>query len=169
MASSPSELEALADKYEALVRLRTRRDSGGPQATRDELRELARRFPGSLRELDTLGPVELGRRARVARAAVAGGPDEPWMVWIATFHRLMSAALLIKGDPTVRHGRTVEAELALRAEARAGFPLGSALVQAFARPPAGRLAPLVIGELARRFGVPAEEVRGCLFPRRRVS
>jgi hypothetical protein len=169
MAPSPAELAALADKYDALVRLRARRDSGGPEVSREELRDLARRFPGSLRELDTLGPAELARRARAARAALAGAPGETWMVWISTFHRLMAAALLVKGDPSLGRERTVEETLASRAEARAGFPLERTLLETFARPPTGRLAPLVIAELARRFGVSAEEVRGCLFPRRRPA
>ncbi len=172
MAPISAELLALADKYDALVHLRTRRDGGGPEATREELRQLARRFPGSLRELDTLGPAELLRRARAARLAAEGGPSEPWMGWIAAFHRLMTAALLVKGDPTVRRGRaaraTVGAEVVARAELLAGEALDGALVEAFARPPEGRLAPLVLAELARRFDVPVEQMRSCLFPRRRA-
>jgi hypothetical protein len=170
MAPSLTDLEALADKYDALVQLRSRRDSGGPEASRLELRELARRFPGSLRELDTLGPVELRRRAVAARVAAAGGPCEPWMSWIAAFHRLMTAALLVKADPSSRRGQApsadVQEELARRAELQVGIPLERTLLRTFARPPAGRLAPLVIDELARRFGVGAEEMRSCLFPRR---
>jgi hypothetical protein len=165
MAPSPADIAALAAKYEALVLLRVRRDGGGREASRDELRDLSRRFPGSLRELDTLGEAELRRRARAARLAAAGGPQEPWMAWIAAFHRLMMAALLVKAD---RQGaRGSDQDLAERASNQAGILLDQTLVRAFARPPAGRLVPLVLAELAQQFGVSVEEMRSCLFPRRR--
>ena len=67
-ASPRRTLDAMARKYRALVALRARRDGGGAAATRDELRALAAEFPGCLRELDTLGPEELGRRAAAAAA-----------------------------------------------------------------------------------------------------
>src|SRR3954471_9027519 len=88
-------LDALADKYRALLALRSRRDEGGPPATRAELRGLAARFPGCLRELDTLGRDELARRVAAAAAAATatGGPREAWMDWIAAYHTLMSDAL----------------------------------------------------------------------------
>jgi hypothetical protein len=167
MVPSPAELAALAEKYQALVQLRVARDHGGPEASRDRLRDLSRRFPGSLRELDTLGEAELRRRAR---AAAAGAPLEPWMAWIAAFHRLMRAALLIKADR--RPAAELAAEggdraVAERVAIEAGVSLDPDLVRDFRRPPQGRLAPLVIAELARRFGVGAEEMRSCLFPRRR--
>jgi hypothetical protein len=172
MAESPEELAALADKYDALLRLRTRRDAGGADPPREELRQLARQFPGCLRELDTLVAGELGRRARAARAAAAGGDREPWMGWVLAFHRLMTAALLVKGELAARRprsaaGRAVVADdLARRAERQAGATLDPRLLADFARPPAGRLAPLVIAEVARRFGVTADEMRRCLFPHR---
>jgi hypothetical protein len=173
MAESPEELAALADKYDALLRLRTRRDAGAPDPSREELRALARRFPGCLRELDTLVAGELGRRARAARAAAAGGDHEPWMAWVLAFHRLMTAALLVKGELAARRMPGVPPEvaedLARRAERQAGAPLDPCLLADFARPPAGRLAPLVIAEVARRFGVAAEEMRRCLFPPRRPT
>ena len=89
---TPDALAGLARKYGALVALRARRDGGGPPATRDELRQLAGEFPGCLRELDTLGPEELARRAAAA-AAAAGAAPEPWMEWIASYHTLMGEAL----------------------------------------------------------------------------
>src|SRR3954470_18696341 len=92
-APAPETLDALAGKYRALLALRTRRDQGGAPATRAELRALAARFPGCLRELDTLGGDELARRAAAATAAAAGGTCEPWMDWIAAYHALMSDAL----------------------------------------------------------------------------
>src|SRR5262245_17613048 len=101
---TPERLATLARKYGTLVGLRGRRDGGGPPATRDELRALAAEFPGCLRELDTLGPGELARRAAAATAAAAGGPREPWMDWIADYHALMADALAARAA-----GQTVDA------------------------------------------------------------
>ena len=162
MVPSPAELAALAEKYDALVQLRVARDAGGPEASRGQLRELSRRFPGSLRELDTLGEAELRRRAR---DAAAGAPLAPWMSWIAAFHRMMRAALLVKAERTPAAD---DAALAERIARELGVVVDPPLVRAFRRPPAGRLTPLVLAELARRFDVAAEEMRACLFPRRRA-
>ncbi len=132
-------LAALAGKYRALVALRARRDEGGAPATRDELRALAAKFPGCLRELDTLGGDELARRAAAAADAAAGGAREPWMEWIAGYHALMTDALAARA-----RGEGVEA-------------------------PEGRLNVLVLRTLGERFGVPASEIAEALFPVRRPS
>jgi hypothetical protein len=191
---TPTELDDLASKYESLVRLRASRDhdpNGGSQtntvngsngvntvngsngdngqSVRDLLRELSRKFPGSLRELDTLGLLELQRRARVARAAAAGGAREPWMEWILAFHRLTAAALLIKRDDAARRrGRPVnEGASRQQAAAVARFTLDPPLVAELTRPPGGRLAPVVLRELARRFAVEPRALSETLFPSRR--
>jgi hypothetical protein len=56
-----------------------------------------------------------------------------------------------------------------RASTAAGFALDEALVSALARPPGGRLLPLVMAELARRFEIDAHELAEALFPSRRPS
>jgi hypothetical protein len=132
-------LDALAGKYRALLALRTRRDEGGAPATRAELRTLAARFPGCLRELDTLGRDELGRRATATSAAATGGAREPWMDWIAAYHALMSDALAARA-----RGEAVDA-------------------------PEGRLNVMVLRALAVRFGVEATTIAETLFPLRRPS
>jgi hypothetical protein len=137
--ASPGTLAALARKYEALVALRGRRDGGGAAATRDELRALAAEFPGCLRELDTLGSEELARRAGAAAGAAAGGAREPWMEWIAAYHRAMADALAARG-----RGEVVAA-------------------------PEGRLNVKVLRELGARFGVAAATISEALFPVRRPS
>jgi hypothetical protein len=91
-----TDLAALASKYAALASLREQRDGTNATPTRQTLRELSQTFPGCLRELDTLGLPELRRRAAVTAAAAAGGPQEPWMAWILSFHRLLAAALAEK-------------------------------------------------------------------------
>jgi hypothetical protein len=136
---APAALAALADKYQALVALRGRRDQGGAPATRDELRALAGRFPGCLRELDTLGGDELTRRAAAAAAAAAGGAREPWMEWIAAYHAAMADALAARA----------------RGEGTAA--------------PEGRLNVAVLRALGARFGVDAATIAETLFPVRRPS
>ena len=146
-ATTPDRLDAIARKYRALVALRARRDGGGAPATRDELRVLATEFPGCLRELDTLGPGELGRRAAAAAAAAAGGAREPWMEWIVGYHALMSEAL------------------AVRAQGAAGAAGDrDALAASALAPPEGRLNVMVLRELGARFGVAAATIAETLFP-----
>jgi hypothetical protein len=167
------ELHALARKYRTLVALRARRDQ--PQQARPQpdddpspmsdrtpaavLRSLAREFPGCLRELDTLGPAELARRAaRVEEAAMAGAATEPWMSWIARYHSLMRAALAIRGA-----GGSAAENPCDRASVDAAF------VADVMAPPDGRVGIVVLRRLARDFGVPAREIAAALFPVRRPS
>jgi hypothetical protein len=167
----PGELQELAAKYAALVVLREARDHGDDQHPSETLRDLSQTFPGSLRELDTLGLPELRRRAAATLAAASGGLPEPWMAWILAFHRLLAAALLIKRAAGSRHGPTIgqitRDALLVEAAQVARMPLELPLFEAFVHPPGGRLAPLVLGEIAVRFDVPLDEVVRTLFPSRR--
>jgi hypothetical protein len=167
------ELHALARKYRTLVALRARRDQQPARPQPDDvpsppvsektpaavLRSLAREFPGCLRELDTLGPTELARRAaRVEQAAEAGAATEPWMSWIARYHSLMRAALAIR-----RAGGSAAEDPRDRAS------LDAAFVADVMAPPDGRLGIVVLRRLAHDFGVPAREIAAALFPLRRPS
>jgi hypothetical protein len=146
-------LRALARKYERLSAWRTRRDGGGESATRDELRVLAAEFPGCLRELDTLGPDELGRRATACAAAAADAACvEPWMAWIDGYHGLVRRALAAR-----------------EARARGAPPGADAFEQAVLAPPGGRMGVVVLRALADRFGVPAATIAATLFAVRRPS
>jgi hypothetical protein len=165
------ELNALARKYRTLVELRTRRDQQREAQPNDPpprsertpaalLRSLAREFPGCLRELDTLGATELARRAaRVAEAAASGAAVEPWMAWIARYHRLMRAALAIR-----RAGGAAAGE-----DSSDRIEIDAAFVADVMAPPDGRLGIVVLRRLARDFGVPAREIAAALFPVRRPS
>jgi hypothetical protein len=146
-------LRALARKYARLSAWRDQRDGAGLPATRDELRVLAAEFPGCLRELDTLGTAELGRReAACAAAAEDAAAVEPWMVWIDAYHALVRRALAAR-------------------EARAGGapPAKEAFERAVLVPPGGRMGVVVMRALAERFGVPASRIAAALFPVRRPS
>jgi hypothetical protein len=165
-----ADLLDLAEKYGALARLRAQRDGDGAQADRATLRGLAARYPGCLRELDTLGPGEISRRARAAQEAAAGGPREPWMAWVWSYHRLMGAALATKraigrGGPR----REELPALVARAAEVAGLPLGEAFVLAVATPPQRRLGVAILRLLGELFARPPAEISGALFPARRPS
>lgn len=169
------ELAGLAEKYRTLAALRAARDgtAGTGAIDRETLRALSDRFPGALRELDTLGLPELLRRARSAEAAATGAPAEPWMTWIVSFHRGLAAALSIKRTTAAarRNGpplTTADHERLAEAAARAsGLALGVDFVHAVDRPPGGRLTPLLLRTIAHAFGIAPEAVAGALFPPRR--
>jgi len=150
---SAAALRALARKYARLSAWRDRRDAAGLPATRDELRALAAEFPGCLRELDTLGAAELGRRAAACAAAAADATAaEPWMAWIDGYHALVRRAFAAR-------------------EARAGAapPADDPFEQAVLAPPGGRMGVVVMRALAERFGVPASAIAAALLPVRRPS
>jgi hypothetical protein len=163
---APDDLRALAAKYRQLAAMRVARDGAGA-ASRETLRGLADRHPGCLRELDTLGLIELERRARAAEAAAQGGPHESWMAWIWAYHRLMQATLLVKRAV----GRGGEAPAALLEEAArlAGWSLDEGFVEEVCRPPERRLGVLVLRRLGRLFDAPAADIARTLFPPRRPS
>jgi hypothetical protein len=165
----------LTRKYQALLGLRRARDQRGDgaaeggsaaSALRDRLRALAQEFPGCLRELDTLGATELGRRVEaLAQVAAGGGAPEPWMAWIAGYHALMRAALHLKGLPPA----TSDAARARAATQAAGTPVDAAFAQAVRQPPQGRLGIVVLRTLGAQFGVPPTTIATTLFPRRRPT
>src|SRR5829696_7967819 len=168
MLPGPSELERLAQKYLQLAELRRERAAGADPPPAHVFKALAGEFPGALQELDTL-PLELidTRAAELARAA-AGGEVAPWMAWLHGYHALMRAALRVK--VRLRGSREVPDELAatLASEASqiAGLSLEASFVRSVARPPDGRIGPLVLELLARQFGVDALTIGDGVFPAR---
>jgi hypothetical protein len=116
-----SPLERLADKYARMLALRRRRDElegGGLSAIpaderssrRDELRRLARDFPGALRELDACALDVLERRALDVAAALRGGEPAGWIPVMLRFHDELRAHLGGKS----RAGGPLYAEIAGR-------------------------------------------------------
>ena len=174
-----AERSALLRKYRQLVRWRRARDAESdtpdPEAAgRDGLRELAEEFPGALRELDVLGLAELERR--VARLDRAGGDAvdsdaDAWALWIATYHRIMRAALAAKRalGKQRRPSAAQLAELTAATSALAALPLDEEFVRAIAAPPGGRIGVVVLRTTARHLGVPAATLSMTLFPPRRPS
>ena len=151
VAWPPREILAdLAAKYDEIARLRAERAAGAPVAPRAVLKALAARFPGSLRELDTLPDQEIAdKRAALVRAA-AGAEIEPWMIWLAAYHHLFRIAL---GSGPVDPAQAA--------------PFSGDAIRRLRTPPRGRRTDVVILVIAETFGAPPIEVGETLLPRRR--
>lgn len=134
------ELAALAEKYATLGELRRARARGEEPPPARVFKELARRFPGCLRELDTLPMETIDARRDALHIAAEGGPIEPWMTWLSEYHAKVREVLVAK----VR-GRAARAS-------------GEARV---------RINEQVFAELSRAHGVPAEAISRAIFPRSR--
>lgn len=137
---TPEELAALAQKYATLGDLRRARAAGDEPPPAHVFKDLSRRFPGCLRELDTLPLPTIDARRDALLAAAAGGPVEPWMTWLSEYHAGVRETLSAR-----LRGRAARAQ----GEARA------------------RINDTVFAELARVHGVPAEAIARTLFPRAR--
>jgi len=164
-APTREELLALEAKYAQMESLRRARDRGEPIPERQVFKALAERFPGVLRELDTLPLDVIEKRRQLLAEAIAGGVVESWMAWMVAYHGLMRAALWIKlrtaKQPDVTTERMVFLRRGLTNEF--GFGLDEAFVVEVARPRAGRLNAVVLARLADMFGVSAAEIRKALF------
>ena len=170
MPPSPKDLARLAYKYETLAELRRARAAGASIPPKAIFKALADEFPGALNELDMLPLEIIDERAAALGRAARGGRGEPWMEWLLAYHALMRAALRVK--LRLARARVVSdaraQSLAADASAIAGTPVDAELVRAIARPPAGRITPLVYARLGRTFGVAPNEIADALFPRRRA-
>jgi hypothetical protein len=141
---------------------------------RPRMAELARRFPGALRELDDLELLEIRRRLGALDAVLGEeGKIEPWMEALALFHSFARGALCAKQwlsgrkavDRDVEQAFAVEVgSLLFPEEARAW----TRELARIASPPLGRVTELVLARVAREMGTTEEEARGLVFgiPRR---
>lgn len=168
--SSEEELRALARKYQVLAKMRRDRARDGSIAARADMRALAREFPGSLRELDTVHLDEIDRRTRVLTEAAQGDTVvEPWMIWMSAYHATMRAALFVKArvarSPLLSDDRA--RAIAESATSHLGQPIDEGFVRTVASPPRGRLNAFVFERLGQGFGVAPELIWQTLFPSRR--
>jgi len=150
--------------------MRRDRERDGSIAARAELRALAREFPGSLRELDTVHMEEIDRRARALIEAADGVVAvEAWMTWMSAYHATMRTALFVKARVARAPALSDDLARALAEIATAHFcqPIYIAFICAVAAPPRGRLNALVFDRLGEKFGVPPEVIWQTLFPSRR--
>jgi len=163
--ASRDDLAALLRKYEEIRRLRVA-SRGDPTADpRDAMAELAREFPGALREADDLPPVDLEARIAALRGALDGsGATARWMQATARFHALARGALSAKR--WLRGRRSAGGALALLEEhelATHPFPEDARDwrddLARVASPPGGRLTALVFDRLAVELGAPVAVLR----------
>jgi hypothetical protein len=168
--SVPSrDLADLLGKYEAIVRLRRHEEEAPVTA----MRALARRFPGSLRELDEMPLTILESKLReLATLAVELSAELPprlpdWASAQLRFHALVRGALVAKRF--VREAPDASADHLKKwtddPEAHAwASELGS-----IAKPPRGRLLDLVFARLAHELALEVDEVRRLVFTTTRPS
>ena len=142
-------------------------------APRAQLSALANEFPGALRELDQL-PIDCieQRLEAIERALARTSPVERWMELQSGYHGFMRATLRIRrlsrGRPlAVLDAQCELAELPYQpAEDEPPAQRFSAEdLATIRRPPAGRLNPWVLAQVAHDWGVTPELVRKALFLR----
>ena len=133
-------LEDMLERYQLLVAL-ARGSPGRTSARRDEMRALAARFPGALREKDQLPLRELERRRDEVRALCAAVAQDP-----AAAERLLAGA-----------AAWLRYVLALQPL------LLEILAVKRARPHSGQATRLAYAAVAERFGVSVAEVKAALY------
>ena len=183
MDREPAEVLArLAEKYRLLTKLRERREAVQRQgqaafdfdearARRAVFKQLAREFPGALRELEAHPLAELRARHRAvlalsSRALDGPSPELPrWLALTLTYHRAVGEALRIKRWLALHapHPHPIDTELLDRLHQSlepAPHALSLERLALHHRPPGGRLQNVVWAQLEARFGQP----RGALEP-----
>ncbi len=171
------DLAALARKYRTLADLRAEREGaieggqdrfeGAALETRGRaFREVAREFPGALRELELTPTEMLRRKAERVEAAATGAGAAPWMHVVWDFHAMLREALALRRFLRAEPGCSAEA---LRAHHAALDDAGAMVADAAAargaieRPPNGRLLALVWPALAGRYGIAEAVAREMVF------
>lgn len=139
-------------KYARMLELRQTRSETPPTRA---LRELAREFPGALRELDAAPLAALRARAEDLERGVAA----PWITATDRYHALMRGALHAKRCLSALGGA-----LDRDAFERAARDTPDALawvddLATLAAPPRGRLVPVVVARVARELGISEERAR----------
>jgi hypothetical protein len=169
-------LEELRDKYATMLAMRRRHDAGEEDAAevKQQMAQLAARFPGALREIDELALDEIQRRIdALARAMANDVAVEPWMEALARFHELARGALCAKRwlgrrkrvDIATEHA-FVTALPSLAYPEDAGAWSGE--LGELAKPPRGRVTDAVFARIARELGTSDLDARRLAFgtPRR---
>ena len=166
-------LRALRDKYLEIKRLRDEAAAGLDVDPKREMAELARRFPGALRECDELPIDEIERRLALLERVVAQREPAPeWALLQISYHGWMRAALRIK---RLAAGRKAADAAAVMSELAQSYrpaldepPLArfdEDAIRAILEPSDGRLNPWVYERVAAQHGVPPARVRLALFLR----
>jgi hypothetical protein len=170
-APSQSTLAALRTKYRTLLSLRTAAGPVPGHELRPRLAELARAFPGALRELDQL-PLALieARLSAIESVLECSAELELWMRLQIAYHGFMRAVLRIRRDlrrqtaldPDNPFGQIAYTPAEDEPPADR-FDL--AALRIIQKPPQGRLNPWVLEQVARDCGVSVATVQESLFLR----
>jgi hypothetical protein len=173
---SAVELDALRAKYAEMLRLRLLHASDHEPDPRRDLAALAARFPGALREIDSLSLDEIRKRIGALEAAAHDRSRvEPWMTALALFHALTRGVLLAKRWLAGRKHVDARTRAAFAAAARTlAFPDDARAwtddLARVAAPPSGRVTNLVFERVAVKMGTSVGEARALVFgPPRRGS
>ena len=141
---------------------------------RREMADLARAFPGALREIDELAiDVIRARIDELTAAEQQASRTAPWMDAHVRFHRLARGALATKrwleGRPLTPelHAAFAEATRAMSAAEREEAGAWADDLAAVAKPPRGRLMDLVYARLADELATDIKTARAAVFPPRR--
>ena len=97
--TSATAAERLLEKYQEIYRLRSVDCSTEQHEVRDQMRRLAARYPGALRELDRLPPEVLDARIIHLQKVIAGEESAlPWVALLDAFHTRLRAEVYANGD-----------------------------------------------------------------------
>lgn len=165
---------ALRDKYAEMLRMRREDlETGGAHDPKHDMRALAKRFPGALREIDELPLEEIESRVAALDEVVAGRAEPPeWARYFLAYHGWMRAVLRIKrlcldcadAEAALERARsTYDPEPDEPSRERLCQP---ELIAAIVRPAGGRLNPWIFERIALAHGVAPAHVRDTLFPPR---
>jgi hypothetical protein len=172
-----TDLRALRDKYERMLRLRelherAARETGFVEPDpRGAMAELARAYPGALREIDELPLAVIEARiAELEAAEIDLARVVMWMTAQSRFHALARGALAVKGwlrgrplGPVVTDAFASALPTLPHAE---DAELWRNDLAAIARPPRGRLMDLVYVRLAGELSVDVAAARAAVLPPR---
>lgn len=109
----------LLQKYREMQRLRVAQRDGTLPDPREAMRELARQFPGALRELDEMPFEEIVRRVDHLSAVAEGAPPEPWVEPLTRYHAWLRRELAARRGsqlPARRGGMVARAVAELASE-----------------------------------------------------
>jgi len=171
----------LREKYREIKRLRTvdaeHVARGHAHDPKPEMAALARRFPGSLRELDELPMAQIDARLAALEGALAEQRVPEWAALQVAYHGTYRFALRIKrrsarkgalDDAALQHAierllARTEAELESEPDEPRIADFSADELRAILRPDGGRLQPWVLAHVARFLGVAPAAVAAALF------
>lgn len=170
-APSRAAIEALLDKYRVMRRMRAEDAAGLALDPKPEMRALAARFPGALREIDEIPFERIEARIGALEAVLRADMEVPsWARYAVDYHAWLRAALRIKrlcvGCATLADALARARTSYAPADDEPSLDsIGETGIAAIVRPEVGRLNPWVYARVAELHGVTPDDVRLALFAR----